>query len=155
MLPSLALSRHKNSGDNERSFFVDKEAVDVRTVKCFYSFVFQPELVIVFNMKKWNKKHGGIASLRQLLREGALCTPCRVPFLVNHIEDFCTPCACLSRLGFIIGFYFYLKKGSAKKKIPFLHPSGGRNRLWCYCRASGHHVLERLLLPLLHRVDEV
>tara|TARA_Y100001970_G_C13519300_1_gene502165 strand:- start:45 stop:305 length:261 start_codon:yes stop_codon:yes gene_type:complete len=60
MLPSLAPTGHKNGGDNERSFFVDKQAVDVGAVKGFYFFIFEPELVVVSNMKQGNGAEHGL-----------------------------------------------------------------------------------------------
>ena len=63
MLPSLAPTGHKNGGDNERSFLVDKQAVDVGAVKGFYFFIFEPELVVVSNMKQGNGAEHGLLHL--------------------------------------------------------------------------------------------
>ena len=60
MLPSLAPTGYKNGGDNERSFLVDKQAVDVGAVKGFYFFIFEPELVVVSNMKQGNGAEHGL-----------------------------------------------------------------------------------------------
>jgi hypothetical protein len=59
MLRLLAPSRHKNGGHNERSFLVDQHTVDVGAIKGFYFLIFQPQLVVVLNVKKRNgAKHG-------------------------------------------------------------------------------------------------
>ena len=60
MLPSLAPTGYKNGGDNERSFLVDKQAVDVGAVKGFYFFIFEPELVVVSNTKQGNGAEHGL-----------------------------------------------------------------------------------------------
>lgn len=116
MLPSLAPTRHKNSGDNERSFFVDKEAVDVRTVKRFYFFIFQPELVVVLNMKKWNgrEKHGLLHS----------CLVGTKKIGVQRSFQFARVLSCLVNhmIGLIIGFQLLPYKKCQRKKIHFLTP---------------------------------
>jgi hypothetical protein len=60
MMLLLAPTGYKYCCYNKRSLFVDKKAVDVGAVKGFYFFIFEPQLVVVLNMKKRNRAEHGM-----------------------------------------------------------------------------------------------
>lgn len=63
MMLLLAPTGYKYCCYNKRSLFVDKKAVDVGAVKGFYFFIFEPQLVVVLNMKKRNRAEHGMCVL--------------------------------------------------------------------------------------------